>query len=131
MTKQLSFAEQYALRIICAIALLFVGLAHVPLDADRYSIPLSAIAAYTLPDGTVPVLCLPSNDGEQNHHDSGSSCETCRLAASVLLPAPADTYGLPIMRQLEAFFPTRLRASYRPRIISSTSPRGPPSSVIA
>ncbi len=51
-----------AVRMLCALALVFVAFAHKPIttaSADQID-----LAAYTLPDGTVPVLCLPGS-GDQ------------------------------------------------------------------
>lgn len=76
-----------ALRILCAIALVCVAFAHKPVAAEAQPIDL---AAYTLPDGTVPVLCLPGSGGEDSHKSvwHGTGCEACRLAASFILAVP-------------------------------------------
>ncbi|MDR6821038.1 hypothetical protein J2X76_006238, partial [Neorhizobium sp. 2083] len=42
------------MRAVCVLALLLVGFAHKPLNLDYHSIPASELAAYTLPDGTLP-----------------------------------------------------------------------------
>ncbi len=129
MSKRLCHAEQWAVRTICALALLFVGFAHKPPTLDYHSIPNSELAQYTLPDGTLPVLCLPSEDGKAKHdgHDFGSGCEACRLTASILLPTPANTAGVPITREIERFLPIRTEAFYRQLFPPNTAPRGPPS----
>ncbi len=131
MIKRLSFAEQCMVRIICALALLFVGFAHKP-PAIISPIPLSEIAEYTLPDGTLSVLCLPSDESKFKHdpHDIGSGCEACRLTGAVLLPAPTDLSGQPILK-LERFSPLGREAFYRQLFPPNTSPRGPPSRLIA
>ncbi len=73
-----------ATRIACALALVFVALAHRP--AAGY-MPAD-LSAYALPDGSVPSLCLPSEEGNGGAaKDTG--CEYCRLAAATILPAPA------------------------------------------
>ncbi|WLD96041.1 hypothetical protein PX860_10730 [Agrobacterium leguminum] len=133
MIKRLGFAEQCIVRTLCALALLLVGFAHKPPVLANSQIPLREIAQYVLPDGTLPVLCLPSEDGKakHDHHDIGSGCEACRLTASVLLPAPADALGLPILREAERVTPTRVEAFYRQLFPPNTSPRGPPSGLTA
>ncbi len=82
-----------AVRMLCALALVFVAFAHKPIDAA----PSNQIdlAAYTLPDGTVPVLCLPGSNDQDIHKSAwhGTGCEACRLSASVLLPVPPVTPG--------------------------------------
>ncbi len=133
MSKQRDFAKQCMVRIICALALLFVAFAHKPPAVAGPSIPLNEIAQYTLPDGSLQVLCLPSEDGTVKHdqHDAASGCEACRLAASVLLPAPADVSGQLIRKQVYRFTPTRREAFYRQLFPPNTSPRGPPSGLAA
>lgn len=64
MIKRLGFAEQCIVRTLCALALLLVGFAHKPPVLANSQIPLREIAQYVLPDGTLPVLCLPSEDGK-------------------------------------------------------------------
>lgn len=78
-----------AVRMLCALALVFVAFAHQPVAAfPAQTIDLSA---YTLPDGTVPSLCL-TDSGDGDHHKSawhGTGCEACRLVSSVILPVPS------------------------------------------
>jgi hypothetical protein len=82
-----------AVRMVCALALVFVAFAHQPIEAR----PANQIdlAAYTLPDGTVPVLCLPGSDDKDQHKSAwhGTGCEACRLSASFILPVPPFTSG--------------------------------------
>lgn len=133
MSERLSFAERWAVRMICVLALLFVGFAHKPPVLEYHAIPASELAQYTLPDGTIPVLCLPSEDGKTKHegHDFGSGCEACRLTASVLLPAPANIAGEPVLREIEHLLPIRSEAFYRQLFPPNTFPRGPPSGLNA
>ncbi|MDR6821118.1 hypothetical protein J2X76_006319 [Neorhizobium sp. 2083] len=133
MVTRSNLSVQWVVRALCVLALLFVGFAHKPLNLDYHSIPASELAAYTLPDGTLPVLCLPSEDGKTKHdgHDLGSGCEACRLTASVLLPAPADMAGAPIVRESERMVPVRSEAFYRQLFPPNTAPRGPPSGLLA
>ena len=115
-------------RMLCALALLMVGFAHKVPALDHGSIPLSEIAHYTLPDGTLPKLCLSSDHGATNHNDHGygSGCEACRLSASVLLPAPPDAAGEPLLREIDRFIPSRSEAHYRQLFPPNAFPRGPP-----
>jgi hypothetical protein len=133
MIKRLSLAEQCMVRIICALALLFVGFAHKPPVTDSYPVPPTEVAHYILPDGTLPVLCLPSQDGtiKHGHPDAASGCEACRLTTSVLVPSPTDTSGQPMLRQMENFIPIPDEPFYRRLFPPNTSPRGPPSGLIA
>ncbi|MDI7922398.1 hypothetical protein [Ferirhizobium litorale] len=119
-------------RMLCALALLMVGFAHKVPALDYGPIPLSEIAHYTLPDGSLPMLCLSSEHGDTKHgsHDLGSGCEACRLSASVLLPAPPDTVGERIQQAIAHFRPLRSEAHYRQLFPPNTSPRGPPSGLL-
>lgn len=111
MIKRSVLSGQWVVRIVCALALLFVGFAPPP-DLYPDAIPASVLAQYTLPDGTVPLLGLLSEDGKSHHggHDLGSGCEACHLTASILLPAPADLCGAPIRREIEHSLPARSEA---------------------
>lgn len=128
MISHLGQFRQLGLRILCAVAFLLLGFAHKPPVVDASPIPASEIADYILPDGTLPVLCLPSEDGtaKHNHPDSGTFCEACRLAASTILPTPVDTLGAPILREI-VHISSQGHDLARPLTVSSgTSARGPP-----
>lgn len=116
-----------ACRIACVLALVLVAFAHRPAVAPA-SAPLAAeLAAYVLPDGTVPDLCLP---GEEDHGGGLSGhCEFCRIAASVLLPAPPSGVAAVLLHGGE-----RLAASPQPSLpgaprLEAASPRAPPISL--
>jgi hypothetical protein len=132
MIKRLGLAEQWAVRILCVLALLFVGLAHKP-PAVAGPISAAELAQYILPDGSMATLCLPSEDGKTHHgsHDQGSGCEACRLSASVLLPVPADIGGEPVRHDIDRVVLLRSEAFYRQLFPPNTAPRGPPSSLTA
>ncbi|WP_097141761.1 hypothetical protein [Rhizobium subbaraonis] len=123
------------LRIFCAIALLCVGFAHKPpvLPLAPSSLPIDEVAQYVLPDGTLPVLCLPSEDGKAKHQDHtfGPGCEACRLSASIILPSPGNTAVEPVFREVDGDLPSRVEAHYRQLFPPNTFPRGPPSGIQA
>jgi hypothetical protein len=124
-TKQLLVAT----RLICALALMMVGFAHQPVVAQPAAVQF---AAYVLPDGTLPTLCV-YDDGSRSQpakgiHDHG--CDACRLAAAILMPeapslgAQAIAFSA-IARTIERHY--RLaRTLYPP----NSGPRAPPVSVI-
>lgn len=122
-------------RIFCAIALLCVGFAHKPpvLPAAPSSLSVEELAQYVLPDGTLPVLCLPSEDGKTKHQDHtyGSGCEACRLSASTILPFPDNAAGEPIFREVGGHLPSRVEAHYRQLFPPNAFPRGPPTDSLA
>ena len=93
MSRYLSskgLASRTLLGVLLAVALLMTAFAHRPAAAT----PAFDAAAYMLPDGSLPVLCLPSG-GKSEGFDWSGVCEFCRLAASVLLPEPTAEPHLP------------------------------------
>ncbi len=125
--------EQWALRILCAVALVFVGLAHqAPIAAAGDAGP-AELAQYVLPDGTLPTLCVTVTDApDQGQHDKTHShgCEACRIGASILLPAPADVAGAPIPFAVAVELPIRAESFPRRLFPPNSGPRAPPSDPI-
>jgi hypothetical protein len=125
--------EQWAVRIVCALALVFVGFAHqVPALADDDLGPV-ALARYVLPDGTVPTLCVTVTDDTGKEHGKIAhlhGCEACRISASVLLPTPADAVGAHVGFVAAAELPRRAEAFHRQLFPPNTGPRAPPSDPI-
>jgi hypothetical protein len=85
-------AERFrvAVRLVAAFALLFLSFAHESAFANA---PNPAVSAeYRLPDGTFADICFGA--GGIDHHEGEKHvppvCEACRLAVSILLPAPPD-----------------------------------------
>ncbi|MBP1882037.1 hypothetical protein [Sinorhizobium mexicanum] len=80
-----------AVRVLTAFALVFLSFAHKP--AFPKTLGPEDAAEYLLPDGTFADICF-GTDGVD--HDAGQEkapkiapvCEACRLAGSVMLPAP-------------------------------------------
>lgn len=115
------------LRILCAIALVCVGFAHRMPVAIASPSP-QELAAYALPDGTMPVLCITQEDGSA--HKQGSladkSCDACRLSASTDLPQPA-VLAMPTLKPVrESIVPVRFEAFTRQLFPPNAAPRAPP-----
>lgn len=124
--------EQWGLRILCAVALVFVGFAHQAPAAAADPGP-AEFSEYVLPDGTLPTLCVTVSDtSDQGQHGKAHShgCEACRIGASTLLPAPADVAGLPIPFAVAAELPIPDEAFQRQLFPPNTGPRAPPSDPI-
>lgn len=113
-------------RILCAMALLCVGFAHKPPVIEKPALSASELALYTLPDGTLPDLCLNDGDDVDGRHRHDAGCDACRLAASVLLPLPPDTAETAFSREPDHSPPDREIAWIRPALSSSAGPRAPP-----
>jgi hypothetical protein len=73
-------------RIVCAIAMLFLGLAHQAPAATPKGGGYGE-SAYRLPDGSIPTLCISIKDSDGKIVVK-SDCEVCRLAGSTILPDP-------------------------------------------
>lgn len=115
------------MRIMCALALFFVGFAHKAPAIAAESIPSAELAQYILPDGTIPVLCLPGDEEGKSHgHDFGTGCEACLLSSSILLPAPQDAIERPVNLVAEVFAAIRAEAFYRQLFPPNAAPRAPP-----
>jgi hypothetical protein len=75
------------LRMICAVSLLMLGLAHQAPQEISAELRYDA-ATYVLPDGTYASLCITFTDSDGKTVAFKPNCETCRLSASVILPTP-------------------------------------------
>lgn len=120
-----------AVHALCMLALFAVGFAHKVPTASASPLSASEIAAYTLPDGTFPVLCISDqavlDHGHDHKHKADNGCEACRISASILLPLPADTAGLLAKLDRKLTFP-RLQEPVVARLFPpNTAPRAPPS----
>ena len=117
-----------AVRAICAVALMLAAFAHRPLALPVYA--GEDLAAYVLPDGSLPVLYLGDYDGDGKPDGISGHCEFCRIAASVDLPAPpqvADRGGLGTFVAVLVPGEDHIPPSGVP---PSAPPRGPPSFLI-
>ncbi len=116
------------LRILCVVALVCLAFVHQPPEPVQAGLADADLSLYTLPDGTVPTLCLPDEDGseKQESHWLGTGCEVCRLSASILLPEPVDQSGVPAFRQIAVHFPLSYAGSHRRLVSPNILPRGPP-----
>ncbi|PZU83838.1 MAG: hypothetical protein DI528_16110 [Shinella sp.] len=119
---------QTAIRALCALALFAVGFAHQVPAGIAPALSASEIAALTLPDGTLPELCLPGQDqdGKTGHKMGMTGCEACIIAASTLLPVPVDITGRTISVTLEIIVPERAEALHRQLFPPNAAPRAPP-----
>ena len=122
-----------AVHVLCMVALVAIGFAHkVPeaVAAPQTSVDFSA---YTLPDGSLPVLCISEQStftfddhGKQHDHAGQSGCDACRISASILLPAPADTGGVRAEASLDIAGPSAEAPIILRLFPPNTAPRAPP-----
>jgi len=116
-----------ATRLICVMALVMVGFAHKPVEAAPLSVQL---AAYLLPDGNLPSLCLTDDGSQPKGMVKDHGCDACRLSAAVITPTPPGLAGQTIAFSTVVRIFERehrlVRALYPP----SSGPRAPPVSVM-
>lgn len=82
---------QTTVRVLSALALLFLSFAHQPAFARQITPAMAA--DYRLPDGTIGDICFGLDGIEGKNHGSSHEtaapvCDYCRLAASIALPSP-------------------------------------------
>ncbi|MDH4440445.1 MAG: hypothetical protein QE284_08665 [Rhizobium sp.] len=117
-----------AMRIVCVIALVLLGLAHRPPVPVAQALTPAEVALLTLPDGTLPELCLPGTDedGKSKFHATAADCEACRISATTVLPTPADSVGIRLSTAVAAVLPQPAEAHYRQLFPPNSAPRAPP-----
>lgn len=108
-----------AVLIVYVLAVGLAGFGHGPVWIDTAT--ASARAQFTLPDGTVPVLC---GDADGSGKSDRPLCDACRLTAAPGLP-PVAGIGFPPVCGANPCTWLRDAASLPVRIVASR-PRGPP-----
>jgi hypothetical protein len=117
---RLRYDWRLAVRLIGALALVFVAFAHrVPLQ------PASALpdaAAYAFPDGSIPVICVngPSEERQQKPAHA-LPCDACLVSASVVLAQPGDL-ALPVFGFSEACLPVATDSLRPPSVWPPAAP---------
>lgn len=121
MTRQGS-NNALMVRMLCVLALLFLGLGHKMPELRLATDPLEL--SLQLPDGTAPDLCVPL--GNSKVRISYPDCDACRLSASVILPQPPQLQE-PLLRAAMTSYDQRHAAAIVAAVKRSQSARGPPS----
>lgn len=115
------------LRIACAVALLCAGFAHVPPAAVAAQPSSLELAHYAFPDGTLPVLCLPGDDGGPGGDGApGAGCAACRLNADLAVPVPGRMAAWLPPRLERGVPPAPAAAPRRHLAPADAAPRAPP-----
>ncbi|WJH41689.1 hypothetical protein N7E02_15485 [Aliirhizobium terrae] len=127
----------WGVRLICALALIMIGFAHKPPASNHPVFNLAELAAYTLPDGTIPTLCITvTDDDHTDHHQHdghlAKGCEACRIAAAAALPSPSDHAHAGIVRSFTAVaIPAYAQPSLHRILPPNQGPRAPPTEMSA
>ncbi|GEO85865.1 MULTISPECIES: hypothetical protein [Alphaproteobacteria] len=117
---------QAVTRTLCVIALIAVGLSHRPPAFGPPNLSPAEIAALTLPDGSLPELCLGGEGEDGKNHSGTSHCDACLISSSVLTPTPVDVAGVRLAIVVAALLPPRFEAFHRHVFPPNAAPRAPP-----
>lgn len=119
------------LKLLLVAALVLASFAHTAYSREimtpsGYDIRAFS-AQFVLPDGTLPVLCDQSGDGNP-HHNSAVPCEFCLIAATAL-PAGAHTAssGILFRAVLHVMAPETAIGFRRPLYRTLSQSQAPPS----
>lgn len=128
MRQWLAAVAGIGVRIACALALMSLAL-QLPAEASARRLSSAEVAVYTLPDGTVPPLCvtIPDGTGKGKIVKLGDDTQALYKQAS-LLPAPDWSAGLRLCdagERLTLPVPAVLRHLIYP---PGSGPRAPPAS---
>ena len=115
-------------RFFCAIALLSLALS-APAEANSRALSSEEVAAYMLPDGSLPSLCVTIPDGSGQGKIVKLGADSLGLHHhDVILPVPAATAGARLVivsERLDPASPDALRHLLYP---PGAGPRAPPQS---
>jgi hypothetical protein len=87
-----------AVAALYAVAMLLVGAAHAPV-AGTAAKPAVDLAAFLLPDGSLPDLCVVDADGPGDHappHVAVTLCDACLLTGAPGLLPPVSANAAPV-----------------------------------
>ena len=125
------FRESAWLRTI--VATLYIVVAATLGFAHKFVAPIQApdpeLAFLQLPDGSLPILCLSTEEGkgdEQKHANRFAGCDACRLTELPGLGAVDPPQLAPLTSKVVGLLPPRDEAVAAARPISPSA-RGPPS----
>jgi hypothetical protein len=112
-----------AISIISIFAMIWIGLAHRSVINPTATSNID-LAAYTLPDGSIPVICL-ANDGERDH-GSQKGCPDCTIANSIIIPQRSEIDAISIVAVDITIKPRRKFTLSNTIQLASAPPTGPP-----
>lgn len=114
------------LRALVAVALLLAAFAHRPAAIEAYG--QEDLTAYVLPDGTLPVLCLPGDPNKSSKHFV--PCDFCQIASTFALPAPSGEVSPAAFGTVLAVLVPSDDHIPDSGVPPSARPRGPPSLLV-
>ncbi|MCI5078227.1 hypothetical protein [Oricola sp.] len=110
-------------RAFCVLSLILAAFSHRPALARDTD---AAAQAFVFPDGSVATNCLTGGGDDGGHGGAPESCEFCRIAGSVAVPAPPAEfeYCTALARDWLPLPTRRPHARQALRVVAA--PRGPP-----
>jgi hypothetical protein len=111
------------LRMMCVALLLSLGFSHAPYAS---AVEPTDVAAYTLPDGTVPVICYGADEDGTGKKMVDHGCEACRLSSSIAMPLPSESTGEIVRIELGRLAIVAPEQFHRLIFPPSAAPRAPP-----
>lgn len=122
--RRLRQLPAHFVRLACALAIVVIAFAHRPGMLPPGFMPSEQLAAYVLPDGSLPDLCLPETGSKGAF--KAKPCEFCRIAGAALPPGPPV---VAVRLQLALALRTTIRdEDAKPAApgFPAAPPRGPP-----
>lgn len=122
--RRLNIAGMLPARLMLIVALVLAAFAHSPATSAAIEKAQYA-AAYTLPDGTTPILCDPTGDDD---HAGFKQCAFCLIASSASLNGNDNPASCAIAFVAEAIHFRTDSSDQRTasRLLTTSAPRAPP-----
>lgn len=122
MRNRLSIIGNEFTRLLCSFAIIIVAFAHTVPNANA---ALSNLAAYTLPDGSLPDFCF--NSGTASGEKSAKTeCEYCRIAGAALPHPSVNSIQFITFENFETILSKPRLPDTNSIALSVRSLRGPP-----
>ncbi|MFT4099271.1 MAG: hypothetical protein QM651_19285, partial [Rhodoblastus sp.] len=112
----------YGIAALYALAMVLLGFAHKPIPLR--TIEAVSLAAYALPDGTLPDIC--QHDPSSGQHEARDiHCDACALSHAPGLLAPADIC-FPTAKSYRLAAWSAPHGQFAPAATAAPVSRGPP-----
>lgn len=115
---------QIALRILCAMLLLFASVAHKAMGFAEAS--PTQLSAYVLPDGSVPSLCISDKGTTKPAKHFEHHCQGCRTSSGIIRPPAANEAETIVRIDTRTVFFAWIKPFRRLLFPPNAPPRGPP-----
>jgi hypothetical protein len=128
MRQWLARVTGLGVRVACAVALMSLAL-NLPAEANARRLSSLEVAVYTLPDGSVPPLCVTVPDGTGQGKIVKLGADTLGLYKhTVFLPLPVSTQALKLTDAGDRIAPPAPASLRHLLYPPGAGPRAPPAS---